>query len=72
MLARRVAGGRRAGRTRWPLRGSGRPAVTSAVRARIIGQQVQQMREARPAQAGPRVRLALQVKAVLDCIDPVG
>jgi len=68
VLARRVAGGRRAGRTRWPLRGSGR----SAVRARIIGQQVQQMREARPAQAGPRVRMALQVKAVLDCIDPVG
>jgi len=30
------------------------------------------MCEARPAQAGPRVRMALQVKAVFDCIDSFG
>ena len=30
------------------------------------------MCEARPAQADPRVRMALEVKAAFDCIDSVG
>lgn len=58
MPATRVAGGRRAGRMCWPLRGSGCPAVTLAVRC--------------GARADPRVRMALEVKAAFDCIDSVG